>query len=114
MVETIKDYPYKCVIYWFSPLDSGNSEIGCESVGRVLSIEVSSRKNLRSINISDHPDGVFLEVDLGDIQRASLIEDLLLQVIGSNGIIRFELTRNELEQILQSNRLSGQAPRWGA
>jgi hypothetical protein len=71
-------------------------------VGHVFSIEVKSRKHLRNISISDHPEGVLLEGDLGDIQNASLIENLLLQVIGSNGTLRFELTRKELEQILQS------------
>jgi len=50
---------------------------------------------------NDPPDHVFFEGNLGDLEELSLSEDAVLEVRGEHGVLRLDLSRDELEKILR-------------
>jgi len=71
-------------------------------VGRAFSIEITSREHLSNISISTGRNGVIVEGDIGDLKKVSLIESLLLEIIGTHGTLRFDIKESELEQVLKT------------
>jgi len=71
-------------------------------VGRAFSIEITSREHLSNISISKGRNGVIVEGDIGDLKKVSLIESLLLEIIGTHGTLRFDIKESELEQVLRT------------
>jgi hypothetical protein len=67
---------------------------------RSFSINVKSRKNLRTLTISDSHNGVIVEGDLGELKSILLLEGLMLEIKGVNGTLRFDITKSELKQVL--------------
>lgn len=74
---------------------------GCsESMGRSFSVEINSKKYLDKISILDGDEGVLIEGEYGELCYLSLHEDKLIEIQGSNGVLRIELTRSELISLL--------------
>ena len=71
-------------------------------MGRAFSIEITSREHLSNISISAGRNGVIVEGDIGDLKKVSLIESLLLEIIGTHGTLRFDIKESELEQVLKT------------
>jgi len=71
-------------------------------MGRAFSIKVKSREQLSNITISKGSNGVIVEGDLGDLKKVSLIESLMLEIIGTHGTLRFDIKESELEQALKT------------
>ena len=71
-------------------------------MGRAFSIEITSREHLSNIGISTGRNGVIVEGDIGDLKKVSLIESLLLEIIGTHGTLRFDIKESELEQALKT------------
>ena len=71
-------------------------------MGRAFSIKVKSRERLSNISISKSSNGVIVEGDLGDLKKVSLIESLMLEIIGTHGTLRFDIKESELEQALKT------------
>lgn len=71
-------------------------------MGRAFSIKIKSREHLSNISISKGRNGVIVEGDLGELQNISLIESLMLEIRGMHGTLRFDITKSELEQLLQT------------
>lgn len=46
-----------------------------------------------------------IEGFLGELDEMELIEDIMLKVRGTDGVLRIDLTREELKQTLQKGRL---------
>jgi hypothetical protein len=62
-----------------------------------FSIEIKSRKHVKTMNLSDgHPDAVLIEGDLGPVTEVSMFEDKVLVVKGRHGTLRVELSRADL------------------
>ena len=67
---------------------------------RVFSIELSSRKYLKNIILSNGSDErVTLEGTLGELVEARFEEGVLLQVVGSEGILRVDLCEGEIMEV---------------
>ena len=71
-------------------------------MGRAFSIKIKSREHLSNISISKGSNGVIVEGDLGELQNISLIESLMLEIIGTHGTLRFDIKESELEQALKT------------
>lgn len=57
------------------------------------------------ISVSNEPNGeVMFEGELGGLDRIELIEGILLQITGDNGVIRIDLTEKELSNNLSKNK----------
>jgi hypothetical protein len=68
-----------------------------------FSVEMKSKQYVKNISISDEAyDRVLFEGDLGDHVKASLVDDDVLEFIGSNGILRIGISRIELQRIVDS------------
>jgi hypothetical protein len=70
-------------------------------MGRSFSIEIKSKDYLDKISILDDDQGVLLEGEYGDLCFLSLHEDKLLEIQGSKGVFRIELTKNEISKLLE-------------
>jgi len=72
-----------------------------KDVKHTFSVEMKSKQYVKTISISDEAyDRVLFEGDLGDHIKASLVEDDVLEFIGSNGILRIGISQSELRKIL--------------
>ena len=66
-----------------------------------FSVEMKSKKDVKSISISDEShDRVLFEGNLGELIELSLVDDVL-EFIGVNGVLRVELTEDQLRKTLK-------------
>jgi len=61
----------------------------------MFSIELRSKGDVRNATL-EGDDRVFIEGSIGTLVRAHFVEDLVLEVIGSNGELRVDLAVNDL------------------
>jgi len=75
-------------------------------LGRIFSVEMRSKSHVKSISISNEArDRVLFEGDLGDLEELVMVEGGMLEVRGTNGVLRIELRREELLNVLRTERL---------
>jgi len=72
-----------------------------------FSIEMKSKSHVRHISMSDEShDRVLFEGYLGALKELSLIEGTVLEVKGENGVLRIDLTEEELRKMLSDQEHS--------
>ena len=69
-------------------------------MGQHFSIETNSKKMVNKIILNDNKGGLLIEGDLGGFLSYSIIEDKLLEVICTDGILRLELNESMLAPFL--------------
>ena len=68
----------------------------------VFSIEMNSKKHVKSVSISDETyDRVLFEGNLGKLMELSIVEGDILELVGVNGVLRVSLTGEQLQQALK-------------
>lgn len=73
-----------------------------------FSIEMKSKKHVKSISISDEAhDLVLFEGYLGELEGLSMIEGAAIEVKGANGTLRIDISEDELRKMLTHPRASG-------
>jgi hypothetical protein len=70
--------------------------------GHSFSIEMPSRNSINNISINGGSTGVFIEGDLGDNIRIEIIEGIMLQISGENGVFRLDLMEGESDSMIRS------------
>jgi len=66
-----------------------------------FSVEIESKKHLTNVSISNKPhERVVIEGFLGELSEIETIEDVLIQFKGANGVLRIDLSKDELWQKL--------------
>ncbi len=74
---------------------------GVKCLGHVFSVEMKSKMYVRSISISNEArDRVLFEGDLGELEEVVLIGGGMLEVRGSNGVLRVELGEDETRRLI--------------
>ena len=74
-----------------------------------FSIEMSLERSVRKISYLDEKNGhFFFEGFLGKLQSITLVEDVMLEIEGKNGVIKLDITRQELEKDLTSKQTNNQ------
>ena len=64
-----------------------------------FSIELISKDHIKRVSLPDGSgDRLLIEGLLGELVEIVLIEDILLEVRGTMGVLRIDLTREELEK----------------
>jgi len=58
------------------------------------------------INVQEGRGGVLLEGNLGELDNVVLLEDTLLELQCTNGVLRFDVTRDELTEALQKEEIA--------
>ena len=68
-----------------------------------FSVEMASKKHLVNVSISDKSyDRVLIEGFLGKLTEIEMIEDSLLEFKGTNGVLRIDMSKEELWQKLRT------------
>ena len=66
-----------------------------------FSIEMNSKRHVKNISISDESHNrVLFEGYLGNLAKLGMIEDAILEITGTNGVFRIDLTERQLQKIL--------------
>jgi hypothetical protein len=75
-------------------------------MGHVFSVEMKSKNHVKSISISNEArDGVLFEGDLGDLEEVAFIGGSMLEVRGTNGVLRIGLGEDETRKLM--SQMSG-------
>jgi hypothetical protein len=65
-----------------------------------FSIELKSKEFLRNVMISNRTgETVLVEGFLGEVEELSLVEGAMLELRGSNGVLRIDLKEEEFETL---------------
>ena len=65
-----------------------------------FSIEMKSKEYVERISLSDKgSDSVLVEGFLGELAGISLVEDVMLEMRGANGVLRVDVTRDDLKRL---------------
>jgi hypothetical protein len=66
-----------------------------------FSIEMKSKKHVRHISLSNEShEHVLFEGSLGELEELSMVEGAVLEVKGVNGILRIDLSEDQLRKML--------------
>jgi len=61
-----------------------------------FSIEMGSKRSLSHVSLSDESEGVLIKGELGELQKIIHEEGLMVKIIGDLGVLRIDLTEEEL------------------
>ena len=74
---------------------------------RGFSVEMLSKKHVKTISMSDEThDKVLFEGNLGELEELGMVEETILEIKGANGILRVDLTEEELRKMLSGQEHS--------
>ena len=80
-----------------------SAHLGLGDMEHSFSVEMKSKRYVRRISISDEGhDRVFFEGFLGELRGLSLVEGRMLEVVGTNGVLRIDLSEDELRAMKTS------------
>lgn len=75
---------------------------------RTFSVELESKASLRSINVTQRmQDNVLIEGTIGDLVGAYFTEGIVLEVVGQKGVVRLDLTPEEISGNKTAEKQSG-------
>ena len=79
---------------------------GLEKVEKhAVSIELKSKEYLKRVAIpSEAGDTVLIEGFLGELEEVDLVEGVMLEIKGANGILRMDLKEEELNTLLKKRK----------
>ena len=70
-----------------------------------FSIELTTRNQIKRVSLPDGSgDKLMVEGYLGELTEIALVEDILLKIKGTCGVLRIELSRKELENALKGKK----------
>ena len=68
----------------------------------VFSVGLKSKEFLKNVMISDRTgETVLIEGFLGELEEASFVEDVMLELKGGNGVLRIDLKEDELNTLFK-------------
>lgn len=65
---------------------------------RMFTIELRSKGDVKNVSV-DGNEKVFIEGSIGSLIRARFLDGIVLEIIGSNGELRVDLTENDLQHL---------------
>ena len=70
-----------------------------------FSIELKSKEYVKRVAIpNDAGDNVLIEGFLGELEEVDLVEGIMLEIKGANGILRMDLNEEELNTLLKKGK----------
>ena len=67
---------------------------------RFFSVELKSKRHLKNVTLaSGSTNTALIEGTLGELIQATFKEGLILEIIGTKGVLRIDLGENEIKQI---------------
>jgi hypothetical protein len=71
---------------------------------RSFSVELKSRTYLTNLTLIDSSqENVLVEGTLGQLQHASVTDGVVIEVIGDKGVLRINLTKDEIREERKGN-----------
>ncbi len=74
-------------------------------MGRHFSIQLDKKKQLNKIHLTETKGNVLLEGDLGEFIDSTIIEETLLEIRCINGVLRVDIKKTELDQLLKTEKV---------
>ena len=72
---------------------------------RFFSVEMQSKANVKSVTMPNGGiDNVLIEGTIGRLQHATFVEGVVLEVLCDKGILRINLTRDEIKEKNQEEK----------
>jgi len=66
---------------------------------RFFSVELKSKVSIKNVTLTNNGlENVLLEGTLGQLQRATFAEDLILEVVGDKGVLRINLSQTDIKE----------------
>ncbi len=66
---------------------------------RFFSVELKSKISLKNVTLSNGGvENVLVEGTIGQLQYASFSDNVVLEVVGDKGVLRINLTQDEIKQ----------------
>jgi len=73
-----------------------------------FSIEMKSEHCVRRMSFFDKENGyVFFEGVLGKLENVAMVEGVMLEIKGRNGILKLDITQQEMEKCLNPKKARG-------
>ena len=70
---------------------------------RTFSVELASKADLKAISMSNGGyETVLVEGTIGDLKRAMFVEGVILEIVGSKGVLRINLSENEIKKVKEA------------
>jgi hypothetical protein len=72
--------------------------VGKKSEEHSFSIEMRSEQGVKRMSFLDNENGhIFFEGFLGKLKNINVVEDVMLEIEGKNGVLKLDITRQEIE-----------------
>jgi len=72
---------------------------------QTFSAVLDSKKQVKNITLSDDMhQKVFIEADIGQLEQVKFTEGLLLEVVGTKGVLRIDLPVETLRKVVEKTR----------
>lgn len=71
------------------------------AIERVFSIELESRNSVKDVTAPRGSQKVVIEGTIGTLRRAEFVDDAVLELAGSGGVLRVDLSREDLLRSIQ-------------
>ncbi len=69
--------------------------------GHMFSMELKSKNYVKNLSLSsDNQEDVLIEGFLGDLKRVGFSDGVMLEIEGTNGVLRVDLSEEELKRLL--------------
>ena len=66
---------------------------------RFFSVELKSNVSLKNVTLTNgDQENVLVEGSIGELQRAEFSEGIILEVVGDKGVLRINLSQNDIKQ----------------
>jgi hypothetical protein len=73
-----------------------------------FSVEMKSERCVRRISFLDEENGkVFFEGFLGELKNVAMVEGVMLEIEGRNGVLKLDITQQEMEKCLNPKKAKG-------
>ena len=73
-----------------------------------FSIEMKSNHCVRRMILDQENGHVFFEGMLGELKNIAMIEGVMLEIEGNNGVLRLDITQHEMERCFAPKRANQQ------
>lgn len=71
---------------------------------RYFSVELKSKSDLKNVALTNgSSDSVLLEGIIGELIKAKFADGIVLEVIGTNGVLRVDLAEEEIQKTPEQN-----------
>ena len=72
---------------------------------RLFSIELDSGNSLKKVNVPNGAQRVLVEGTIGLLEQVELVEDAVLELVGTGGVLRVDLSRENFAGPARKARL---------